>query len=126
MTIHDVPRAEWRSFLDEFTRAHCAWIGTIHGLVDDAPVTHIPSVALKSVALERGVSDPLVRITFVNRVSLCAVRPWAVRVQSDDGLTRALEIETAGGGYLRLAFRATALPEQLDGVAPSELIAGRC
>jgi hypothetical protein len=46
-----------------------------------------------------------------------------VRVQTDDGAERALEVETADGGFIRLAFRATALPEQLDGVAAGELMA---
>jgi hypothetical protein len=122
MTIRDVPRCEWPSFLGSFSREHCAWIGTIHGLVAGAPVTHIPSVAFKSVTIETGASGPILRITFVNGLSLCAVRPCVVRVQTDDGAERALEVESADGGFIRLAFRATALPEQLDGIAPDELL----
>ena len=75
---------------------------------------------MKSVTLERGPSGRILRLTFVNGVSLSAVRPCVVRVQTDDGAERALEIETADDGFIRLAFRATALPEQLDGLAPSE------
>jgi hypothetical protein len=123
MTVRDLPRSEWPSFLEAFSRAHCAWIGTLHGLVEKTIVTHIPSVALKSVMLESGASGPIVRVTFINGVSLCVARPCVVRVQTDDGTERALEVETADGGFTRLAFRATALPEQLDGVAPLELIA---
>jgi hypothetical protein len=123
MTVRDLPQSEWRSFLEGFSRGHRAWMGTIHGLVAGAPVTHIPSVALKSVTLVSGASGPILRITFVNGVSLCAVRPCVVRVQTDDGAEHALEVETADGGFIRLAFRATALPEQLDGIAPGELVA---
>jgi len=123
MTIRDVPQSEWGSFLERFGREHRAWIGSLHGLVAGAPNTRIPSVALKSVTLESDASDPIVRITFVNGVSLCAVRPCIVRIQTDDGAERALEVETADGGFIRLAFRATALPEQLDGIAPDELMA---
>jgi hypothetical protein len=123
MTVRDVPRCEWPAFLEGFSREHCAWIGTINGLVGGAPVTHIPSVALKSVTLDTGASGPLLRMTFINGISLCAVQPCRVRVQTDDRAERALEIETADGGFIRLAFRAAALPEQLDGVAPGELIA---
>jgi hypothetical protein len=123
MTVRDVPRSEWRSFLQAFSRAHRAWIATIHGLVGSATVTHIPSVALKSVTLENARADPLVRITFINSISLCAARPRVLRVQSDNGAERALEVETADGGFIRVAFRTTVLPEQLDGVAPGELIA---
>jgi hypothetical protein len=121
MTVRDVPCSEWRSFLDGFSREHCAWIGTLHGLVAGAPVTQIPSVALKSVTLESGASGPNLRITFVNGITLCAVRPCVIRVQTDDGAERGLEVETADGGFIRLAFRATALPEQLDGLAPGEV-----
>jgi hypothetical protein len=123
MTIQDLPRCEWGSFLEGFSRDHRAWIGTIRGLVAGAPVTRIPSAALKSVTLESGASGPIVRITFVNGVSLCAVQPCVLRVQTDDGVERALEVETADGDLIRLAFRATALPEQLDGIAPGELMA---
>jgi hypothetical protein len=122
MTLRDVPRSEWRSFLEDFSCQHRAWIGTIHGFVGTTPVTRIPSVALKSVVLEGGVPDPILRITFTNGVSLCAVRPCAVQLQTEDRGERALEVETADGGFIRLAFRATALPEQLDGLAPGELV----
>jgi hypothetical protein len=123
MTVRDVSRSEWPSFLEHFGREHRAWIGTMHGLVAGAPLTHIPSVALKSVTLESDAPGPIVRITFVNGVSLCAVRPCVVRVQTDNGVERALEVETADGGFIRLAFRATALPVQLDKIAPGELMA---
>jgi hypothetical protein len=46
-----------------------------------------------------------------------------MRVQSEDRGDRALEAETADGVFIRLAFRAPAFPEQLDGLAPAELIA---
>jgi hypothetical protein len=123
MSVRDVPRCEWPAFLEGFSRRHCAWIGAIHGLVGGAPVTHIPSVTLKSVTLDSEVSDRVLRIMFVNGISLCAAQPSVLRVQTDDGADRALEVETADGGFIRLAFRAAALPEQLDGMAPGELIA---
>jgi hypothetical protein len=79
-------------------------------------------VALQSVALETPGPDHILRLTFANGISLCGPRPSAVRVQeADDGAEWALEIETADGGFIRVAFRATALPEQLDGLAPGEV-----
>ena len=120
MTIQNVERPEWPAFLAHIGRQHCAWIGSVHGLVAGAEMTRIPSVALKSVSVESGVSGPILRITFLNNVSLCAVRPSAVRVQTEVGVERALEVETADDGFIRLAFRASALPEQLDGIAPGE------
>lgn len=122
MTIRDVPPSEWRSFLERFSRQHRAWRATIHGVERGVSVTRVPSTAIKSIALETHVPAPIVRLTFVNGVSLCAPRPCAVRVQqTSDGAECALEVETADGALIRLAFRATALPEQLDGIAPGEV-----
>ena len=122
MTVRDVPRSEWRSFLERFTREHRAWLATIHGIERGVVVTRVPSEAIKSVALEHHVPGAIVRLTFVNGVSLCAPRPSAVRVQeTEDGAECALEVDTVDGAFTRLAFRATALPEQLDGIAPNEV-----
>jgi hypothetical protein len=45
-----------------------------------------------------------------------------VRVQeADDGAEWALEVDAADDVFVRMAFRATALPEQLDGLAPGEV-----
>ena len=123
MTVREVPRSEWRSFLESFSHEHCAWMGTIHQLVGEVPATLIPSVVLKSVGLECGVSGPILRFTFVDGISVSAVRPCVVRVQTEEGGERALEAETTDGVFIRLAFRATAFPDQLDGLAPAELIA---
>jgi hypothetical protein len=47
-----------------------------------------------------------------------------VRVQrTSDGAERALEIETVDGAFVRVAFRATVPPDQLDGIAPGEIAA---
>ena len=48
-------------------------------------------------------------------------RPRLRIQQTETGAVQALEIETLDGRFIRLAFRATALPEQLDGLAPGEL-----
>lgn len=64
-----------------------------------------------------------VRLEFISDAdSLYVDRPCVLRTQqTDDGLIQALEIETATDDFVRLAFRATARPEQLDGLAPREL-----
>lgn len=117
-----VPAVEWRSFLERFSRRHRGWLATIHGVERGVPVTRVRSVALESVTLDERGPDRVVRLTFANGVSLCAPRPRGVGVQrTAERAERALEIDTADGAFIRLAFRATALPEQLDGVAIGEL-----
>jgi hypothetical protein len=78
-------------------------------------------VAIESVALEKRAPNDILRLTFANGIALCVPGPTAVRVQeANDGAEWALEVETGGGAFIRVGFRATALPEQLDGVAPGE------
>ena len=121
MTIRSVPSGEWGSFFQHFSREHRAWLVTIHGIERHVPVTSVPSVGLESVTLDTRGSDPVLRLTFINGLSLCAPGPRDVRVQTtDDGVASALEVETAGEALVRLAFRTTALPEQLDGIASGE------
>jgi hypothetical protein len=120
--IITVPAVEWCGFLLRFSRRHRGWLATIHGFSQEAPLTRVRSEALEAVTLEHGDADYLMRVTLANGISLCAPRPRAVRVQqTDEGAEAALEIETASGAFIRVAFRATALPDQLDGVAPREL-----
>ena len=122
MTVRGVPPSEWGSFLERFSREHRAWRATIHGIEREVPVTVVPSVAIRSVILEKPAADPVVRLTFSNGVSLCAPRPCVIRVQETDRrAVCALEVETVDGAFIRVAFRAVALPEQLDGIAPHEL-----
>jgi hypothetical protein len=123
VTVRVLPPSEWCSFLELFSREHRAWRATIHGIEEGVPVTVVPSVAIRSVALEKHGADPFVRVTFIDGLSLCAPRPCVVRVQeSHGGVACGLEVETVDGALIRLAFRATALPEQLDGIAPGELV----
>jgi hypothetical protein len=70
-------------------------------------------------------SADVVKLEFLgDSQPLCVHRPCALRIQQTDlGRVHALEIETANGQFLRLAFRATPLPELLDGLAPGELSA---
>jgi hypothetical protein len=120
-TRQEVPSAEWGSFLEQFGRAHRAWLATMHWVSGHGNVTSAGPVALESISLDDRPSGGTVRLCFLDRPALRVQRPRAVRIeQSDRGAERALEIETAAHGVLRLAFRATALPEELDGLAPGE------
>ena len=83
------------------------------------PWTRSARIPLKSAT----ASADAVRLEFLCEPrSLCVHSPGAVRIQETDiGLVQALEIDGLDGQFIRLAFRATALPEQLDGLAPGEL-----
>jgi hypothetical protein len=122
VTMQEVPSAEWRSFLERFGRAHRAWLGTMHWVSGHGNVTTAERVALESISLDDHLSGKIVRLCFLEGPSIRVEEPRAVRIERNDrGAERALEIETAACGLLRLAFRATALPEEVDGVAPGEV-----
>jgi hypothetical protein len=118
--IRDVLPGEWGVFLERFGREHVAWLTTIHVVDARGIVQRAAEIAMKTAS----GSIAGVRLEFVSTAhSLDVARPCVLRTQqTDDGLIQALEIETANDEFVRLAFRATARPEQLDGVAPGELI----
>jgi hypothetical protein len=121
---HEVPRAEWQAFFQGFSGQHRAWLATIHGLERGVPLTRVPSAAITAVSLEEDGNGEAVRVTLGNHLSLWLACPRVVRIQqADDGADRALEVEAPEQSFLRIAFRASARPEELDGLAPGEVAA---
>jgi hypothetical protein len=119
--LRNVPFGEWPSFFERFSREHRTWRASVHGIQGDLPITGVTSIPLESVSLDMRGFDHVVRLRFINGVSLCVLQPRDVRVEeTDDGIASGLEIDSADGAFVRVAFRATALPEQLDGLAPGE------
>jgi hypothetical protein len=121
--IRDVPAGEWGSFLEEFGLGHRAWLATVHVVDARGTVTRSAQIPLKSSA----ASADAVTLEFIGEAhSFSAHAPCALRIQETDiGAVQALEIDGPDGQFIRLAFRATATPEQLDGLAPGELTADR-
>jgi hypothetical protein len=110
-------------FLEQFGREHRAWLATVHVVDLRGTVTRSAPIPLKSAA----AAADAVRLEFLGEArSLCAHSPRVLRIQlTECGAVQAIEIDGAHGQFIRLAFRATALPEQLDGLAPGELTADR-
>lgn len=124
MTMHEVPSSEWRSFLERFSREHRAWLATMHWVPAHGAVMASHGAALESVRFDDQMPRTIVRVCFLDGPAVRLEQPQALHIEQDDrGAERALEIATAAGGLFRLAFRATALPEELDGVAPREMYA---
>jgi hypothetical protein len=117
--IREVPPGKWRSSLEQFGREHRAWLANLHVIDTRSTVNRFAQIPLKSAT----ASTDAVWLEFLDEAhSFCARSPCAVRIQQTGiGLVQALEMETRDGRFIRLAFRATALPEQLDGLAPGEL-----
>ena len=118
----EIPAGQWREFLEAFGREHRAWIATVHIVAAHGAVIRATPVRLKSASSLIGA----VTVEFVNEhPPLHVRRPGVIRIQrTDAGIVQALEVETLEGQFIRLAFRSTALPEQLDGLAPAEASPG--
>jgi hypothetical protein len=122
MSVHDVPQWRWADALEEFSRGHRGWLASVV-TVGPGPVlmSHIELRPLESVTV---APTGGVRVGFQGGPTVLVEAPRTLRVdRTDDGAERALEIDTADAEFVRVAFRATALPEELDGIAPAELVA---
>jgi hypothetical protein len=128
MSIRDVPRPDWVSFLDRFSREHRGWLTTVEQSGTGESTRPIRAIERPLGSLDAALGEGGVRsitIHFAEEADAgAAVRidaPVALRVaENARGAERGLEIATATGAT-RLQFRATALPEELDGMAPTEL-----
>ncbi len=127
MTMRTIPARDWQSFLVRFGRAHRAWLTTVERLAAGQP-SHVEAASRPldtitpigapdgHLAIEVRFQDAAEPVTMLVR------RPTALRVEETaDGAERGLDIEDADRGCTRVRFRATALPETLDGMAPGEL-----
>lgn len=128
MSVHDVLRARWARVLEQFSRAHCGRLASL------ASVRPGPELAfrtgwypLESITIARtGTRATAIFVNFQGAPAVCVRTPRSLGVDTrKDGVERALEIDGAGGEFVRLVFRATALPEGVDGIAPAELVEPR-
>jgi len=117
MNQREIPRREWPQFLASFGRRHRSWLATIEEWPRGAPErTRAVDRPLESL----GAEDGAIAIHLGGGEVLRVEAPRALRVDvTARGEELGLDLDTARG-TTRLRFRAAALPEELDGIAPSE------
>jgi hypothetical protein len=121
-TFRIVPKSEWRDVFARFTRQYRAALGSVHDVAAGEPTLVAQGVPLQSIRLEDGSAGDVVRLSFLDGPCLQVEHPRTLRLEETErGAVWALEIDSAPTKLLRLAFRAAPLPEELDGMAPSEL-----
>jgi hypothetical protein len=122
METVEILREDWSRRLNEFTAIHEGWLVSLDILgaefgaqpaIDNLPLVgvsadrvNLDGTIVLSVALSRGDHFTHV-IEAVTHIYL---------ERTDDGADAALQIESADGTKAILRFRATALPETVDGV----------
>ena len=126
MPTVDVPRNDWPEFLETFSRQHRAWLTTVEQPAGEVIASAGEPRPLAAVTPERdGRRVSAIEIAFAGDSHGAVVRvenPASVRLRkTDEGADRGLEIVDDEGVCTRVRFRAAAIPEMLDGVAPGEL-----
>jgi hypothetical protein len=117
--IRSISSDEWRNFLAQYSRAHHDWIVTVHATADGEIAR--ARGRLSEVRWDGDTPFDAIHIELLDGPTIYLPHPVELRVQERaDGAVSALEIERADGAVLRIAFRATAIPEEIDGIAPGE------
>src|ERR1041384_4763530 len=123
MRTQEIPRREWRGFLDSFSRQHEGWLATLEVLgVDVGAQEEARELPLAGVSLSSG-GDETEAISIDlgtkpdERISHAISEPTAVWLeQTEEGANAALEIEVADGTKTLLRFRSPMPAELVDGV----------
>jgi Family of unknown function (DUF5335) len=124
MPTRTVPRPEWPTFLESFSRRHRAWLATVEQSGEAIGRVGAAEAPLGSVTALRQDKDVSIEIAFTGdgHVPLRIEKPRIMRVrQTDKGTESGLEIVDDDGVCTRVGFRVSARPEMLDGVAPGEV-----
>jgi len=123
MPSRDIPREDWVTFLDSFSRQHERWLVNVE-VVTDGLGAHreIREKRLVGVSadLKRRGMDTISIIAgdkSDDHVNHIINRPTRLALEeTEEGAHKGLRIESEDGQTTLLRFRSPALPETVDGV----------
>jgi hypothetical protein len=123
MATREIPRDEWKSFFDVFSRQHEGWLATLEISGQDVDAQQQPSEApFKGITLTWVVGESEAIALNLGRtpedhVKHTVIEPTHVWLaQTPEGANAALEIESADETRTLLRFRSAVLPEFVDGI----------
>ena len=124
METREIPRAEWRSFFDVFSRQYEGWLATLEIFGQEVDAQQEPrEVPLKGITLTSVVSgSEAIALnlgkTPEDHVKYTVIEPTHIWLaQNPEGANAALEIESADETRTQLRFRSAALSEFGHGMA---------
>lgn len=119
----EIARADWPSFLDEFSRAHQGWLITVEEDSTEGTRELVREVPLSGVSASGGagkgseitvIAGPR-EAEWTHRI----VSPTSLRLKkTPEGAEEGIEAESASGARTVIRFRTAALPETVDGMVP--------
>jgi hypothetical protein len=123
LVTREIPPGEWKEFFDEFTRRHEGWLVTVENFGDLGAQVEANERPLKGIVAERRAGSSEIEImtgdSLDETLTHVVAHPTRVRIEeTSEGAESALEIQSRDEGTTLVSFRATALPETVDGVAP--------
>jgi len=123
MPTQEIPRQEWNSFFDSFSRQHDGWLATLEVFAAEVGAQEeVHELPLEGVSIgsetEAGESITIsMGKTPQDRVSHMINQPAHVWLeQTPDRVNAALEIESEDKSKTLLRFRSPMPPELVDGV----------
>lgn len=122
MRTVEIPRAEWVTFFDGFSRQHEGWLVTLEVFGPDIGAqVQASAVPLQGVvATLKGTGLDTISIIVgesADEFAHTVTAPIQVMLeQTEEGAHVAVEIQAASEEKTLLRFRSVALPEMVDGV----------
>jgi hypothetical protein len=119
----ELPDSEWEPFLTSFTMQHDRWLVTVELLRGGQREIESRDEPLEGLIVRAGAGNSREIIITVGggmapHKRFVITDPTHLRVESENGVDRALEIEGTDGNVTRVAFRSAIAPELVDGIAP--------
>ncbi|HEY2975769.1 MAG TPA: DUF5335 family protein [Pyrinomonadaceae bacterium] len=123
MPTREIPRDEWTTFLDTFSRQHEGWLATLEVLgahigaqqeARDLPLEGITATSRDSAPETIAISLGKAPEDHVTHTITKPTRIWLE--QTSEGANAALEIESADDVKTLLRFRSALPADMVDGV----------
>jgi uncharacterized protein DUF5335 len=123
MPTQEIPRDEWKTFLDTFSRQHEGWLATLEVLGPDIGAQQeARDLPLEGVSItSKGTAPETIAIslgkTAEDHVTHTITEPTRIWLeQTSQGANAALEIESADDVKTLLRFRSALPADMVDGV----------
>lgn len=122
METREIPRDEWKDFLDRFSRVHENWlvdvevVGRELGDQEESHDVPLAGISYEPKGSEAGRIDIMVGGDPDHHANHAVEAPRRLYLARDEkGADKTLEIEDEDGFSVLVTFRSAALPETLDG-----------
>ncbi len=123
MATREIPRSEWRSFFEVFSRQHEGWLATLEVFGQEVDAQQKPGespferISLTSVVGESEAIAVNLGKTPEDHIKHTVIEPTHVWLaQTPEGANAGLEIESADETTTVIRFRSAVLPEFVDGI----------